>query len=108
MGGSHDSSYTRYSSLLLPHHLLLLIGLSCLSAVEAIYCVLFEEANCFFAVVFFGSRPQPPKADTAGYIDNQREGMGLLEYQDMPSVRDVAHDGVLYTFSDRSALDRGK
>ncbi|MFN9906597.1 MAG: hypothetical protein ACK56F_10795, partial [bacterium] len=25
----------------------------------------------------------------------QREGMGLLEYQAMPSLRDVAHDGVL-------------
>jgi hypothetical protein len=34
--------------------------------------------------------------------------MGLLEYQALPSVRDVAHDGVLYTFSDRSALYRGK
>ncbi len=28
----------------------------------------------------------------------QREGMGLPEYQVMPSLRDVAHDGVLCTF----------
>ena len=41
------------------------------------------------------------------YIGNQREGVGLLEYQGaMPSLRDVAHDGVLCTF--RSAPDRGK
>jgi hypothetical protein len=39
---------------------------------------------------------------------DQRESMGLLEYQAMPSLRDVAHDGVLFTFSNRSALDRGK
>jgi len=38
---------------------------------------------------------------------NQREGMGLLEYQTMPSLRDVAHDRVLCTFSNRSAPDRG-
>jgi hypothetical protein len=35
---------------------------------------------------------------------DQREGMGLLEY---PALRDVAHDGVLCTFSNRSSLDRG-
>ncbi len=29
--------------------------------------------------------------------------MGLLEYQAMLSLRDVAHDGVLCTFSTRSA-----
>jgi hypothetical protein len=33
---------------------------------------------------------------------HQRECMGLLEYQAMPSFRDVAHDGVLCTFSNRS------
>jgi hypothetical protein len=38
----------------------------------------------------------------------QREGMGLPKYQAMPSLRDVAHDGVLCTFSNRSATDRGK
>jgi hypothetical protein len=40
----------------------------------------------------------------------QREGMGLLlEYhQAMPFLRDVAHDGVLRTFSIRSAPDRDK
>ncbi len=37
----------------------------------------------------------------------QREDMGLLEYQDMPYVRDVAHDGVLCTFSKRSAPQTG-
>jgi hypothetical protein len=34
--------------------------------------------------------------------------MALLEYQAMPSFRDVAHDCVLCTFSNRSAPDRGK
>jgi hypothetical protein len=29
--------------------------------------------------------------------------MALLEYQNMPSLRDVAHDGVLCTFSNRAA-----
>ncbi len=28
----------------------------------------------------------------------QREGMGLLEYQAMPSLRDIANDGWLCTF----------
>ncbi len=37
-----------------------------------------------------------------------REGMGLLEYQAMASLRDVAHDGVLCTISNRSAPDRGQ
>jgi hypothetical protein len=36
-------------------------------------------------------------------------GMGLLqEYQAMPSLPDVAHDGVLCTFSNRSPPERGK
>jgi hypothetical protein len=30
---------------------------------------------------------------------SQREGMGLLEYQAMPSFRDVAHDGWLCTLA---------
>ncbi len=30
---------------------------------------------------------------------DQREGMGQLEDQDMPSLRDVAHDGWLCTFT---------
>jgi len=34
--------------------------------------------------------------------------MGLLEYQAMPSLRDVAHDGALCTISNRSAPDWGK
>ncbi len=38
----------------------------------------------------------------------QREDMGLLEYQAMPSLRDVAHGGVFCTFSNTSAPDRGK
>ncbi len=29
----------------------------------------------------------------------QREGMGLPEYQGMPSLRDIAHDGWLCTFT---------
>jgi hypothetical protein len=32
--------------------------------------------------------------------------MGPLEYQAMLSMRDVAHDGVLSTFSNRSAPDK--
>ncbi len=40
--------------------------------------------------------------------DNQREGMGLLKNQTVPSLRGVAHDGVLCTFSNRSAPDQGK
>ncbi len=38
----------------------------------------------------------------------QREGMGLLENQAMPFLRDVAHYGVLCTLGNRSAPDRGK
>jgi hypothetical protein len=38
----------------------------------------------------------------------QGEGKGLLEYRTMPSSRDVAHDRVLCTFSNRSGPDRGK
>jgi hypothetical protein len=34
--------------------------------------------------------------------------MNLQEYQDMTSLRDVAHDGVLCTFSNTSAPDQGK
>ncbi len=33
--------------------------------------------------------------------------MGLLEYHAMPSFRDVAHDGVLCIFSNRSTPDPG-
>jgi hypothetical protein len=38
----------------------------------------------------------------------QREGMGLIKYQGHAFLRDVAHDGVSCTFSNRSAPDRGK
>ncbi len=31
----------------------------------------------------------------------QREGMGLLKFQAMPSFRDVTHDGIFCTFSNR-------
>ncbi len=31
------------------------------------------------------------KIGVGAYV--QREGMGLIEYQAMPSLRDVAHDG---------------
>ncbi len=43
-----------------------------------------------------------------GERQHQREGMGLLEYQAMPSFRDVDHDCVLSTFSNRSAPGRNK
>ncbi len=42
------------------------------------------------------------------FMHTLREGMGLLECQCMPSLRDIPHDGVLCTFSNRSAPDRGK
>jgi hypothetical protein len=38
---------------------------------------------------------QLTSADTIEEGIGQREGMGLLEYQAMPSLRDVAHDDVL-------------
>jgi hypothetical protein len=46
-------------------------------------------------------------------VQHQREGMGLLEYQTFSflffsSLRDVAHDGVLCTFINRSAPDQDK
>ncbi len=39
----------------------------------------------------------PGRCDLYTVMDGpyQREGMGLLEYQVMPSLRDVAHDGWL-------------
>jgi hypothetical protein len=42
------------------------------------------------------------------YVYEQREGTGLLEYQVMPSLCAIDHDGVLSTFSKRSAPDQGK
>ncbi len=42
------------------------------------------------------------------YTYNQREGMVLLEYQPMPSLRGIANDDVLCTFSNTSAPYRGK
>ncbi len=41
------------------------------------------------------------------FSGDKREGMGLLEYQAMPSLRDVL-DGVSCTFSKRAAPDQGK
>ncbi len=35
----------------------------------------------------------------------QREGMGLLEYQAMPSLRDITHDGWLCTFTIKQQLE---
>jgi hypothetical protein len=35
----------------------------------------------------------------------QREGMGLLEYQDLPPLRDVAHDGWLCIFTIQQQLE---
>ena len=32
---------------------------------------------------------------------DQREGMGLLEYQAMPSLRDIAHDGVFVSIQQK-------
>ncbi len=33
------------------------------------------------------------------YCHSQREGMGLLEYQTMPSLREIAHNGWLCIFT---------
>jgi hypothetical protein len=49
-----------------------------------------------------------PLLHTSVVNATHREGMGVLEYQAMPSLRDVAHDSVLCTFIKRSAPDRGK
>jgi hypothetical protein len=38
----------------------------------------------------------------------QKEGTGLLEYQAVPSLRDVAHDGFLCTFSNASCPRPGQ
>ncbi len=35
----------------------------------------------------------------------QREGMGLLEYQTMPSLREVAHGGWFFTFTIEQQLE---
>jgi hypothetical protein len=48
------------------------------------------------------------KAKRGGGGGGQTEGIALLEYRAMPSLRDVAHDGVSCTFSNRSAPGRGK
>jgi hypothetical protein len=37
---------------------------------------------------------------------NRRGGMGLLQYQAIPSLLVVDHDGVLCTYSNRSAQKR--
>ncbi len=37
---------------------------------------------------------------------HQREGMSLLEYQAIPSLRDVPHNGILCTLSNKSAPDQ--
>jgi hypothetical protein len=40
------------------------------------------------------------------HIYQQREGMGLIEYQVMPSLHDIARDGWLCTFTDRHDLNQ--
>ena len=42
----------------------------------------------------------------AQVMHSQREGMGLLEYQAMPSLRDVAHDGVVCTIRNTGQVAR--
>ncbi len=68
---------------------------------QACYCLLPAKPGgqadrdvslCKYKVVDWDSR-------------TQREGMGLLEYQVMPSLLFVAHDGVLCTVSNGSAPD---
>jgi hypothetical protein len=39
------------------------------------------------------------KCGAAVHRSDQREGMGLLEYHPIPSLRGVAHDGWLCTFT---------
>ncbi len=43
-----------------------------------------------------------------GRSNAQREGMGLIKYQPMSFLRDVAYGGVLCTFSNRSSPDWDK
>ncbi len=51
------------------------------------YC----DLNDLFSVGAVAHVKDPPPA--------QREGMGLIEYNAMPSFRDVAHDGWLCIFT---------
>ncbi len=57
---------------------------------------------------YASSKQKKTLSFVANSIWDQREVMVLLENQAMPSLRNVAHDGVLCTFSNRSAPDRGK
>ncbi len=55
----------------------------------------------FLLWVFYGTGHVPSTSPFYGL--SQREGMGLLDYQTMPALRDVALDGVFCSFSDRCA-----
>ncbi len=71
-------------------------------------------SNDFFKNYFFPcKRKTSPhrgvyKIKLKSYRCDQREGMGLQEYQAMTSLCDIARDGVLSTFRNRIAPDRDK
>jgi hypothetical protein len=47
--------------------------------------------NCVYLPAFAAATVE------GGERQHQRQDMGLVEYQAIPSLRDVAHDGVLCT-----------
>jgi hypothetical protein len=70
---------------------------------------------CWVISLAFGligtTLPKPPLAwvETVlvilAHTQRQREGTGLLEYQAMPYLHDVAHDGWLCTFTIKQQLE---
>ncbi len=54
-----------------------------------------------FPFIFLFRMDLVPRCECSSlfHVPNQREGLGLLEYQAMPSLRDVSHDGWLSTFT---------
>jgi hypothetical protein len=62
---------------------------------ELVQISLWQHADSRDSFVFFG----PTTWDTQKSLEeeDQREGMGLLEYQAMPSLREVTYDGWLCT-----------
>ena len=61
---------------------------------------------CHYSIPAYPPALHPPPPPYSG--DTQREGMGLLHYHAIPFFHDLAHDSVLFTFSNRSGPDRRK
>ncbi len=73
--------------------------------------ILYDENLIFFFIsaVVQITEVQSPYSTVKGLrLREKAQVMGLLEYKAMPSLRDVAHDGVLCTFSNSSAPRRGQ